>query len=125
MIPGVGTPSEGLHQFLISARFARSNAAGSMALGRRLRKRLVRATVLKTDEVEMVKQRTAEEAMNAVADAQEQVIQDGGTIHEDAIWDASEMALDGASKESMVQRLKQARAKACVPTGGWGPGRSR
>ena len=52
----------------------------------------------------------------------EQVIQDGGMIHEDAIWDASEMALDGASKESMVKRLKQARAKAYVPTGGWGPG---
>jgi hypothetical protein len=40
-------------------------------------------------------------------------------IHEDALWDASEMALDGASKESMVARIKQARAKPYVPRSGW------
>ena len=39
------------------------------------------------------------EATQAVADAQEQVIQDGGVIHEDAMWDVNEMALDGCSKE--------------------------
>jgi hypothetical protein len=64
-------------------------------------------------------QRIVEDAMKAVADAQEQVIQDGGVIHEDAMWDANEMALDGASKESMVERLKQERAKPYVPKGRW------
>jgi hypothetical protein len=36
-----------------------------------------------------------------------------------AAWDANEMALDGASKESMVKRVKQARAEAYVPKGRW------
>ena len=57
--------------------------------------------------------------MTDVSDAQEQVIQDGGMIHEDALWDAAEMALDGASKETMVERLKQARARPYVPKGRW------
>jgi hypothetical protein len=64
-------------------------------------------------------QRTPEAAMKAVADAQEAVIQEGGVIHEDAMWDAAEMALDGASKETMVERLKQARAKPYVPKRRW------
>ena len=33
------------------------------------------------------------------------------------MWDAAEMALDGASKECMVERLKQARGKPYVPKG--------
>jgi U3 small nucleolar RNA-associated protein 14 len=64
-------------------------------------------------------QRTIEVPMKAVADVQEQVLQDSGVMHEDAMWDASEMALDGASKESMVERLKQARSKPCVSKGRW------
>jgi hypothetical protein len=57
--------------------------------------------------------------MKAVADAQEQVIQDGGVIHEDDMWDASEMARDGASKETMVERLMRARARPYVRKGRW------
>ena len=64
-------------------------------------------------------QRTPEDAMKAVAEAQDQVVMDGGIIHETAMWDANEMALDGASKESMVERLKQERARPYVPKGRW------
>jgi hypothetical protein len=73
----------------------------------------------------VAKQRTTEDAIRAIAEVQEQVIKDGGVIHEDAMWDASEMALGGATKESRVEWLKQARAKPYVPTGGWGPGGQR
>jgi hypothetical protein len=67
----------------------------------------------------MTKQRTAAAAMKAVVEATEAVIQEGGIVHEDALWDANEMALDGASKESMVERIKSARAEAYQPKGGW------
>ncbi len=64
-------------------------------------------------------QRNPEDAMKAVADAQEAVIQEGGVIHEDSLWDVNQMALDRCSKESMVERLKQVRAKPYVPKGRW------
>jgi hypothetical protein len=64
-------------------------------------------------------QRTVQEAEKAIAEAQEQVIKDGGVIHEDAGWDVAEMALDGSSKESMVERLKQERARPYVSRGRW------
>jgi hypothetical protein len=67
----------------------------------------------------MPKQRTAAAAMKAVAEATEAVIQQGGVVHEDALWDASEMELDGASKEIIAERIKQERAEAYVPKGGW------
>ena len=35
------------------------------------------------------------------------------------MWDALEMALDGCSKESIAERIKQERAEAYVPKGGW------
>jgi hypothetical protein len=67
----------------------------------------------------MTKQRTAAAAIKAVAEATEAVIEQGGIVHEDALWDANEMALDGASKESMVERIKQERAEPYQPKGGW------
>ena len=67
----------------------------------------------------MTKQRTAAQAVKAVDAATEPVIQEGGTIHEDAVWDAAEMALDGAAEESIAERIKQERAEAYVPKGGW------
>jgi hypothetical protein len=67
----------------------------------------------------MTNQRTVKAAIKAVAEATEQVIQDGGIVHEDSLWDASEMALDGCSKESIAERIKQERAEAYVPKGGW------
>jgi hypothetical protein len=64
-------------------------------------------------------QRTPEAAMKAVADAQEQVIQDGGVIHEDARWDAMEAALDGVSPEVLVETLNGTRKERYEPKGGW------
>jgi hypothetical protein len=69
----------------------------------------------------MTKQRTAEAAIRAVADATDAVIQRGGMVHEDAVWDAAEMALDGCSKESIAERIKQERAEAYVPKSWWKP----
>jgi hypothetical protein len=66
-----------------------------------------------------MKQRSVEDAQAALAAATEAVIQQGGTVHEDALWDASEMALDGCSKESIAERIKQERAEAYEPKGGW------
>ena len=68
-----------------------------------------------------MKQRSVEDAQAAVAAATEVVIQQGGVVHEDALWDASEMALDGASKESIAERIKQERAEPYEPTGRWKP----
>jgi hypothetical protein len=67
----------------------------------------------------MTKQRTAKAAMRTVAEATDLVVEQGGTVHEDAMWDANEMALDGCSKESIAERIKQERAEAYVPKGGW------
>jgi hypothetical protein len=67
----------------------------------------------------MTKQRSAAAAIRAVAEATEAVFQQGGIVHEDALWDAAEMAMDGASKESIAERIKQERAEAYVPKGGW------
>jgi hypothetical protein len=47
--------------------------------------------------------------MKAVADPAERAVQEGGIIHEDSLWDANEMALDGASTESIARRIKDAR----------------
>jgi hypothetical protein len=44
-------------------------------------------------------------------------IQDEGIVREDALWAASETALDGASKESMVERIEKARSETDVPQG--------
>jgi hypothetical protein len=67
----------------------------------------------------MTKQRTAAAAMKAVAEATDLVVEEGGTIHEESMWDANEMALDGCSKESIADRIKSERAEAYVPKGGW------
>ena len=57
--------------------------------------------------------------MAAVAEATEAVIEQGGIVHEESMWDASEMALDGQPVESIAERIKQERAEAYVPQGGW------
>ena len=55
----------------------------------------------------------------AGADATERSSKDGGVIREEALWDANEMALDGQPVESIAERIKQERAEAYVPRGGW------
>jgi N-acetylglucosamine kinase-like BadF-type ATPase len=64
-------------------------------------------------------ERDTEAAMKAVEDAIEQVVKDGGVVHEDSLFDATEMALVGASKESMVERIKMARAEPYVANTRW------
>jgi hypothetical protein len=65
------------------------------------------------------KQRNPRHAQRIVAAATDLAVKQGGVIHEDAMWDAAEMALDGASKETIAERIKQARAEAYKPRGGW------
>ena len=67
-------------------------------------------------------QRTPEEAEKALVEATELVVKEGGIIHEDAKWDAAEMALDGQSIESMAERIKKERAEPYKPKGGWAVG---
>ncbi len=67
----------------------------------------------------MAPPRDPDEAMSAVEAARQTVEKQGGTVNEDALFDVAEMALDGASQQSMVQRLQQERAEPYVPTGGW------
>src|SRR5262249_39010966 len=71
---------------------------------------------------DMTKQRTAAEAEAARADAREQVIQAGGVIHEDAMWDPNEMALDGASTEVLSRRCPRPRRRQRkrAPNRPWG-----
>jgi hypothetical protein len=65
-------------------------------------------------------QRTIDDAMKAVSAATDLVVKDGGVIHEDAMWDANEMALDGASTESIAKRIKDAReGELYRPKGRW------
>jgi hypothetical protein len=68
---------------------------------------------------DVTKPRDPAEAEKALAEATEQVIHDGGVGHEDAMWDANEMALDGASVKSMAERIKKERAEPYRPEGGW------
>jgi hypothetical protein len=65
-------------------------------------------------------QRTPEDAMKAVADAQERVIQQGGVIHEDARWDAMEAALDGEPPATLVELIDGTRKEPYKPQGAWG-----
>jgi len=57
--------------------------------------------------------------MAAVEAATEAVIQQGGIVHEDAMWDANEMALDGASPEVLVKTISGARKERYEPQGRW------
>jgi hypothetical protein len=63
-------------------------------------------------------QRSAEEAEAAVAEATDQVIKEGGAIHEESVWDATEMALDGVPTDIIVRTLKKNRTNAYRPRGG-------
>lgn len=64
-------------------------------------------------------QRSAEEAQKAVAEATDQVIKEGGVIHEDSLWDAQEMALDGVPTDIIVRTISKPRKNPYRPRGGW------
>ena len=55
--------------------------------------------------------------MKAVETATDLVVKDGGVIHEDAMWDANEMALDGESTESIARRIRK-RGRILSPSAG-------
>jgi hypothetical protein len=67
----------------------------------------------------MTKQRSADEAMKALSDAQEAVIQDGGVYSQGRRVGRQRNGPRRRSKESMVERLKQARAEPYKPRGAW------
>lgn len=64
-------------------------------------------------------QRKPKAAMKAVDAAVEQVIRQGGVVHEDALFDAAEAALDGASPEVLVETINGTRTEQYRPKGGW------
>ena len=66
-----------------------------------------------------MKQRTAEAAMKAVAEATETVIQQGDAVIEDKLWDAAEAALDGQPKSYLAEIISGKAEGAYVPKGGW------
>lgn len=66
-----------------------------------------------------MKPRSPRKAQKVVDQAVDQVVEEGGTVHEDALWDAAEMALDGEPKESIADRIRQNRAMPYQPKGGW------
>ena len=60
-------------------------------------------------------QRQPKPARAAVDAAAELVVKQGGVIHEDAMFDAAEMAVDGCTKESIAERIKSEAAEAFQP----------
>jgi hypothetical protein len=68
-----------------------------------------------------VKPRNTEEAQAAIEAATEAVIAQGGAVHEDALWDATEKALDGASPEVLVLTINGTLTEKYKPRGGWAP----
>jgi hypothetical protein len=66
-----------------------------------------------------MKQRTPRKAQKVVDAAVDQVVEEGGTVHEVGVWDAMEMALDGEPKESIADRIRRNRAMPYQPKGEW------
>jgi hypothetical protein len=66
-----------------------------------------------------MKQRSVEDAQAAVAEATEQVIQQGDAVIEDKLWEASEAALDGQPKNYLADIISGKAEGAYKPKGGW------
>jgi hypothetical protein len=66
-----------------------------------------------------LKQRTAEDAQAAVAEATEAVIQQGDTPIENNLWDANEAALDGCPKDYLADIISGKVEGPYTPKGGW------
>ena len=67
----------------------------------------------------MTKQRTVEEAQQAVSDATEAVIKEGGGVLEGSLWDTSEMALDDVFTDIITRAMREGRQRPYKPKGGW------
>jgi hypothetical protein len=64
-------------------------------------------------------QRSPEEAEQALAEATELVVKEGGIIHEDAKWDAAEAALDGQPKGYLAKIISGKTEGPYKPRDGW------
>lgn len=64
-------------------------------------------------------QRTAEQAEAVLSAATEAVIKEGGTVHEESLWDAAEQALDGVPTDIIVRTISKPRKNPYRPRGGW------
>jgi hypothetical protein len=60
-----------------------------------------------------------EDAQKTVEAATEQVIKEGGVIHEESLWEANEMALDGVPTDIIVRTIQKPRRNPYRPRGGW------
>ena len=66
-----------------------------------------------------MKQRSAEDAQRAIAEAAEIVIQQGDAVIEDKLWDAAEAALDGRPKDYLADIISGKAEGPYKPNGGW------
>jgi hypothetical protein len=66
-----------------------------------------------------VKPRSVEAAEQAVFEATEQVIEQGGVVHEELLFDANEAALDGASTRVLVEYINGTRTEEYKPESRW------
>lgn len=71
----------------------------------------------------MTKRHTVSKAEKLLAEATEKVIQDGGVVHEDALFDAAEAALDGKPKQFLADIISGKTEGAYQPSSGWTRGR--
>jgi hypothetical protein len=66
-----------------------------------------------------MKPRTPRKAQEAVEAATDQVVEQGGVIHEERLWDAAEAALDGRPKSYLADIISGKAEGPYRPTGGW------
>jgi hypothetical protein len=67
----------------------------------------------------MTEQRSIQDAEKALAEATELAIQQGGTVHEEALMDAAEAALDGQPKDYLAKIISGKTEGPYKPKGGW------
>lgn len=70
-----------------------------------------------------MKKRSPAEAMNAVSEAENLVVEQGDTIREDARWEAAEAAMDGRSKQYLAEIISGKREGPYESTSHFRPGR--
>jgi hypothetical protein len=70
-----------------------------------------------------MKPRSPEQAMKAVNEATETIIQSGDAIIENNLWDAAEAALDGRRKQYLADIISGKVEGPYRPRSGWVPRR--
>ena len=69
------------------------------------------------------KRNVVQDAQHAVDAAIDQVVEQGGVVHEDALFDAAEAALDGRPKQFLADIISGKAEGPYRPTSGWKVGR--